>query len=133
MEKPAEVFCKARRSTDPPQDCDWPTCGCDPAADKVIEALIEADKLPHEVCICAAIRTPAGRIIRGQRHYDCLRTAMAIPGVMPDDVRTAEQGFVTSRNRFVDRQQGLQLQLAAGIQSAADGYRGNLLFSEDLY
>lgn len=26
---------------DPPE-CDWPTCGCDPAANKVIEALEEA-------------------------------------------------------------------------------------------
>lgn len=34
--------CKARASsTDPPQDCDWPTCGCDPYADKVIETLME--------------------------------------------------------------------------------------------
>jgi hypothetical protein len=27
--------------TDPPQDCDWPFCGCDPHATKVIEALQE--------------------------------------------------------------------------------------------
>lgn len=34
--------CKARASlTDPPQDCDWPHCGCDPYADKVLEALVE--------------------------------------------------------------------------------------------
>jgi hypothetical protein len=24
-----------------PQDCDWPVCGCDPYADKVIAALDE--------------------------------------------------------------------------------------------
>jgi hypothetical protein len=35
--------CKARPwiKSDPPQDCDWPTCGCDPAASKVIAALQE--------------------------------------------------------------------------------------------
>ncbi len=33
--------CKANRTADPPQDCDWPHCGCDPNAEKVIEALIE--------------------------------------------------------------------------------------------
>jgi len=35
--------CKARHGGDPvePQDCDWPHCGCDPAADKVLAALHE--------------------------------------------------------------------------------------------
>lgn len=38
--------CKARQGhADPPQDCDWPMCGCDPYADKVIAALQEAGKL----------------------------------------------------------------------------------------
>jgi hypothetical protein len=38
-----EAFtCKARQgATDPPQDCDWPNCGCDPYADKVLAALEE--------------------------------------------------------------------------------------------
>lgn len=35
--------CKVRAAglTDPPQDCDWPNCGCDPYADKVLAALEE--------------------------------------------------------------------------------------------
>ena len=40
--------CKARASNmgaNDPQDCDWPVCGCDPYADKVIEALQESGKL----------------------------------------------------------------------------------------
>jgi hypothetical protein len=28
-----------------PADCDWPTCGCDPYATKVIDALIEQGHL----------------------------------------------------------------------------------------
>ena len=41
---------------------------------------------------------------------------------------------VTSRNRFVSRKEGRQLQDAAGIPSAAEGgYRGDSLYSEDLY
>ena len=31
--------CKARPTADPPQDCDWPNCGCDPYANKVLDAL----------------------------------------------------------------------------------------------
>jgi hypothetical protein len=41
--------CKADRSGiggNTPQDCDWPVCGCDPYADKVIAALQESGKLP---------------------------------------------------------------------------------------
>jgi hypothetical protein len=40
--------CKADRSGiggNDPQDCDWPGCGCDPHADKVIAALQESGKL----------------------------------------------------------------------------------------
>lgn len=41
---PPEFTCRVRAAglTDPPQDCDWPMCGCDPRADKVIEALQES-------------------------------------------------------------------------------------------
>ena len=37
--------CKARfanTGANDPQECDWPFCGCDPAAEKVIEALQES-------------------------------------------------------------------------------------------
>lgn len=41
--------CAARQQPngpDTPADCDWPVCGCDPAANKVIEALEESGALP---------------------------------------------------------------------------------------
>lgn len=39
-------ICKARRYSGPdPQDCDWPFCGCDPYASKVIEVLEESGAL----------------------------------------------------------------------------------------
>lgn len=42
--------CGARRQRtvagNDPTDCNWPTCGCDPYADKVISALEEAGVLP---------------------------------------------------------------------------------------
>src|SRR6185312_10932188 len=40
-----EVLCAAQHSDTGPndlQDCDWPFCGCDPKADKVIEAIEES-------------------------------------------------------------------------------------------
>lgn len=40
-----EWKCRANRTADPPQDCDWPLCGCDPYAEKVVAALQEANLL----------------------------------------------------------------------------------------
>lgn len=83
---------------------------------------------PAEVCICAAIQLADGRVIRGHRHDDCIQTALKWDA----DPAYAVQGFVTSCNRFVGRREGMALQKAAGIQSVT-GYRGDILFSEDLY
>ena len=84
-----------------------------------------------EICICAAVRTPGGLVIRGHRHADALRT-LAETGYV--NCREAEQGFVTSRSRFVSRREGRALQITAGVPSAnKNGYHATLLFSEDLY
>jgi hypothetical protein len=86
-----------------------------------------------EICICAAIKIDDGKIIRGHRHHDCIAIIQA-NGIGPIGSEKGEQGFVTSANRFVNRKEGYQLQIAAGIKSiAVGGYRGDILFSEDLY
>ena len=43
LEAKKEWTCKVRHAgtTDPPQDCDWPWCGCDPQADRILAALQE--------------------------------------------------------------------------------------------
>lgn len=44
------------------------------------------------------------------------------------------QGFVTSRNRYVDRKEAMRIQKEAGVESLdPGGYRGDELYSEDLY
>lgn len=84
-----------------------------------------------EICICAAVITDDGTVYRGHRHGDAMRTAVK-HGYRP--ARADQQGFVTSRNRYVSREEGRKLQDAAGIPSAdPEGYRGRTLFSEDLY
>lgn len=90
-----------------------------------IEAL---DKQNQEICICAAIQLADGRTIRGHRHDDCIQTAIKWKAKASEHV----QGFMTSYNRFVDRKEGMLLQKMAGIESI-NGYRGDILFSEDLY
>lgn len=87
-----------------------------------------------EIVICAAVKSNCGKIFRGHRHGDCFRT---IKDANQEPSHGADaQGFITSRNRFVDRKEGMELQKASGIPSAAEfdgGYRGTTLFSEDLY
>ena len=53
---PAETYfiCKARKTADPPQDCNWPFCGCDPYADKVIAAIQEFGRLPELLAVLRA-------------------------------------------------------------------------------
>lgn len=83
-----------------------------------------------EFCICAAIKTDCGKVIRGHRHHDCI----AIINVMGLETSMKRQGFVTSKNRFVDRVVGAQLQNEAGINSIHTGKPvDGILFSEDLY
>lgn len=47
MTEDLEWKCQAKPwiNHDTPQDCDWPICGCDPYANKVIEALIESGQI----------------------------------------------------------------------------------------
>lgn len=83
-----------------------------------------------EICICAAIRDNTGYIWRGHRHADAIELVELAGRTFRV---SSDQGFVTSKNRFVNREEGYQLQIAAGIPSASGGYRGKRLFSEDLY
>src|SRR5690349_7235639 len=47
-----------------------------------------------ERCICAAIRTVEGVIVRGHRHYHCFRSAADMN--LTADKNPESQGFVTS-------------------------------------
>ena len=106
-------------------------------AEAVITATETALRWQLEVCICAAVVAKSGRIFRGHRHGNAIATLREVPGEeMENDVTKvgASQGFITSRNRYVTREEGRALQDAAGIPSAdPGGYRYNILFSEDLY
>lgn len=111
-------------------------CDCGEMRDKLEKAEAARDALQREsmeVCICAALQLHDGRIIRGHRHDDCIQT-MEKWHAAGQVVEIESQGFVTSRNRFVGRRIGAQLQNAAGVNSAHYGRPvTDMLFSEDLY
>lgn len=88
--------------------------------------------MDDEIVICAAVLAADGRVFRCHRHHDGLR-ALSVAGAQYA-MREGAQGFITSRNRYVDRREALALQRAAGIESVAPtGYHAEELFSEDLY
>ena len=110
--------------------------------EKTTKAITRAIQLGKEVCISAAIKYK-DKIWRGHRHLDCM-TAMKreLEHCMTRDEivksgMTNQQGFITNYNRYVTREQALVLHKDADIPSAAishgDDYRGNIMFSEDLY
>jgi hypothetical protein len=69
-----------------------------------------------------------GLVVCGHRHYQCLYTAVAFTGLSTCEMGEYVQGFLTNRNRFVDREEG-------GLIHRANGHSTQLnnLFSEDLY
>lgn len=84
-----------------------------------------------EIVICAAVKTNTGKIFRGHRHNDCFDAIHSRRFRASSNIE--DQGFITSRNRYVTRKEGLKIQLAAGIKSEdPEGYK-NELYSEDLY
>jgi hypothetical protein len=99
----------------------------------IVQRVIELLELEKEFCICAAIKTDSGTIFPCRRHHQGLHLVHVTSSETITDGKNA-QGFLTSNNRFVGREEAYKLQIAAGIESKShDGYHGELLFSEDLY
>ncbi|MDD5407107.1 MAG: hypothetical protein PHE73_09240 [Sulfurovaceae bacterium] len=83
-----------------------------------------------EICICAAIKTRSGKIVLGHRHSDCIYTAKRM-GWALQDLSFTDQGFITSKNRFVDRWEAFRI--AKRAKQVKSNYDIKELFSEDLY
>lgn len=91
-----------------------------------------------EFIICAAIRhEDTGKIYYGHRHNHCID---ASNGELSWTLNRQEiskikrtQGFITNKNRFVDRKEALQIALANNQVIDIKQIRGNELYSEDLY
>lgn len=74
-----------------------------------------------------------GIVFCGHRHGHCIYAKCAITGLRDAESGEYEQGFLTSKNRFVSREEGLQIALCENQVMDLREVRGNRLFSEDLY
>jgi len=96
--------------------------------------LIEEAKEGKEIVICSAVRMSDGYTVRGHRHSDAIRVAHGIPRYEDERPHGDDQGFITSTNRYVTREEGRKIQNEARIPSHDSvGYKGDDLYSEDLY
>jgi len=72
-----------------------------------------------------------GIVFCGWRHPNCLYQMVAITGLTQHEAGEEVQGFLTSKNRFVDRKEGLEIALKAN--QVINIHYGKQLYSEDLY
>jgi hypothetical protein len=72
-----------------------------------------------------------GIVVSGWRHANCIYQMVAITGLRscPSESGPEIQGFLTNKNRFVDRQEGAQIAFNAGQTETLL----KTLYSEDLY
>lgn len=62
-----------------------------------------------EKVVCAAVRASNGKVVRGNRHHDAIRTLQDMSGYESEQPSGDNQGFMTSTNRFVNRAEAYRL------------------------
>jgi hypothetical protein len=105
--------------------------------EKIICAAIWYKEIPIKKEIPAQstnpINCPTGLVFCGHRHCQCIYTKCAITGLRDCESGKYEQGFLTSKNRFVNREEGLIIALRENQVIDLSQVRSNRLYSEDLY
>ena len=82
----------------------------------------------------APYNVDVGVVMCGWRHPNVLYQMVAITGLSSYKAGKNIQGFLTNKNRFVDRKEGAQIAMAAGqIISHKTTFNEKMLFSEDIY
>lgn len=98
----------------------------------------------NEVILCAAIwykevlprathrpiNTPGGVVLCGFRHGDIISQIVPLTKRRQFELGEHIQGFLTNKNRFVDREEGAKIFIQSG---GTLKYSKTKLYSEDLY
>ena len=74
-----------------------------------------------------------GIVFCGHRHGQCIYSKCMITGLRDGESGEDEQGFLTSKNRFVSREEALVIALRENQVIDLSEVRGNKLYSENLY
>jgi hypothetical protein len=97
----------------------------------------------EEIILCSAIwlkeverahhrpiNTPGGVVVCGFRHGHCIASIVSLTSKRLHEHGEHIQGFLTNKNRFVDRKEGAEIWVKTGGKLK---YSDNELYSEDLY
>lgn len=109
----------------------------------------------NEIILCAAIwykeieprathrpiNTPGGVVLCGYRHGDIISQLMSLTGKKHHEMGESIQGFLTNKNRFVNRKEAAEIAYNAGqvndrirwYEMTDQDWKTRELFSEDLY
>jgi len=103
----------------------------------------------NERIVCASIHFDDGKqyshqpkniingiCVNGLRHANCFAMAVVLFGMMGERSKKGiieTQGFLTNKNRFVDRTEAGKIALACGQIEKLSYYNGQELDSSDLY
>lgn len=106
--------------------------------EKILCAAIWYKELPREIDARGfqPVNTDVGIVVTGYRHGNCIATVKELSGLRSvklahDGVGELKQGFLTNKNRFVDRQEAMIIARKANQLINED--HTDTLFSEDLY
>ena len=83
-------------------------------------------KRPIEFVVSAAVRASNGKVVTGHRHIDAIRELQEMLGYENEQPHGENQGFVTSANRFVNREEAYRLHFPERTEPGE-------LQSDDLY
>ena len=79
------------------------------------------------------INCDRGMVFCGHRHHNCMYQMIAISGKYQHEMGEEVQGFLTNKNRFVDRYEALKIALENNQVIDLKSITGKQLYSEDLY
>lgn len=74
-----------------------------------------------------------GMVFCGYRHHNCMYQMIAITRKYTHEMGEHIQGFLTNKNRFVNRYEGLEIALKMNQVIDLDDVHGKQLYSENLY
>lgn len=77
------------------------------------------------------VNLSVGAVFCGYRHPHCMYMMSAVTGLRDCETGGSVQGFLTSKNRFVSREEGAKIAYEAG--QLVKYQEGMVMYSEDLY
>ena len=88
--------------------------------------------LPIKDHPCKPRNINKGIVLCGWRHSDVIAQMCGLKGLRTDHISDHEQGFLTSKNRFVDRREAFNI-ASESHQIRGAMYDRNELYPEDIY